>query len=127
MSDIWFMGSFDEFASGGFLSPDPVIDGTAGWTWDVQFTTDSTQMTYARTSINSLTLFGDGYAFSGIVSYKTLNSDGSDTLHSVGSSNADGIVDFISDTSVVDVTFGWGVGGGDFLKANFNCEIWVTG
>jgi hypothetical protein len=130
MSDLWYLGSADPWAYGGWTSPDPVTTGSSGWTWDVEFETSSSQWTYARTSLNTFINIGGGTAwlFSGIVAYRTRNADGSDTVHSVGQSNANGIVDFMNDVAVDSVTFGWGIeGDGDWVEAHINMEIWVTG
>jgi hypothetical protein len=142
MSDIWFIGNQDMWSEGGWDSPDPVLLGNSTWTWDVEFVTDSTQTTYAKTSVNSVTdIGGDGYMFSGIVQYQTRNSSGTDVPHPVGQTNPsgffnNGVTDFIWDTAVVDVTFGFGIGGSagsglfsapGVFTANINMEIWVTG
>jgi hypothetical protein len=133
MSDLWFWGNEDMWSTGED-SPDPVIQGDTTWTWDVEFITNSTQTTYARASVNSLSALGSGYMFSGIVSYRTRNADGTDTPHPVGQTEPsgffnNGVTDVISDVAVDDVLFGWGVGasGGSVFTANINMEIWVSG
>ncbi len=140
MADLWFFGNEDMWSFSGDDSPDPVIQGDTTWTWDVEFVSSSSQWTYARTSLNTIMDLGGGYMFSGIVSYRTQNPDGSDTDHPVGQTNPsgffdNGVTDFMSDWAVVDVTFGWGIGSsgsglfssGGSLTANINMEIWVTG
>jgi hypothetical protein len=143
MSDLWFAGCEDVSSVGGGDSPDPVswpLGGTIGWnlswSWNLVFSTDSNQSTYARTSLNSITDLGGGYVFSGIIRYVTQNPDGSFVDHPVGLSNPGGVVDCMWDSAVVAVTFGWGIGGsaggGPFsvagiFAANINMEVWVTG
>ncbi|HKS81897.1 MAG TPA: hypothetical protein VJR23_10375 [Candidatus Acidoferrales bacterium] len=128
MSDLWFLGNEDMWATGGWTSPDPVLQGNSSWTWDVEFSTSPSQWTYARSSINSFLDLGDGYVFSGIVSYRTRNADGSDTDHPIGQGTQNGVADFMNDMAVDDVTFGFGIGSnGDIFMANINMEIWVTG
>jgi len=79
----------------------------------VEFITSSSQTTYVRTSVNPLSAIGSGYMFSGIVSYRTRNADGTDNLHLVGQTEpsgcfSNGVTDFMSDVAVDDVTFSWG-------------------
>lgn len=128
MSDLWFWGNTDSFANFGFESPDPVTASDAGWTWDVEFVTNTLQTTYARSSINSLMNSGGGWFGSGIVAYTTRDLYGIDHPHPVGQSNADGVVDSMSDTGVVSVTFGWyiGSGGGSIVGGHINMEIWIV-
>jgi len=80
--------------------------------------------------VNSFGFFGadDAWIFSGIVAYRTRNSEGVDTVHPVGQTGHDGVADFMNDQSVDSVTFGWGVGGDTFrFDANINMEVWVSG
>jgi hypothetical protein len=128
MSDLWYWGSIYAAAVGGFESPDPPPLGDTSWTWDVEYYSDIQQTTYARTSLNSVVNYGGGYFNSGIVAYTTRNLFGVDQPHPVGQSVANGVVDFISDSGVVDVTFGWSVGadgGFDLVSADVNMEIWI--
>lgn len=129
MSDLWFFGSADPWGQGGFSGPDPVTQGSSGWTWDVEFETTQNQSTYARTSLNRFTLIGGGtgWCLSGIVSYRTRDSNGVDVDHPVGQSNADGLADNMFDFGVDDVTFGWTLEGDNYCDADLNMEIWVTG
>src|ERR1700752_4957561 len=107
MSDLWFIGSANPWGQGGFQGPDPVTPSSSGWTWDLEFTTTSSQWTYARSSLNSFALIGggSGWVVSGIVEYRTRNSSQVDVVHNVGQTDPDGVVDFINDHSVVSVTF----------------------
>lgn len=127
MSDLWFLGNADPWASGGGSGPDPVTQGSS-WTWDVEFETGQTQWTYARASLNSFIEIGGGSAWviSGIVSYRTRGANGTDTLHPVGQADPDGVVDFMNDMSVDDVTFGWTIEGDNWCKGKINMEIWVS-
>lgn len=128
MSDLWFLGWAEPWAQGGFWSPDPVTLGDTSWTWDLEFTTNNNQWTYARTSLSGFMLLeGVGYVFSGIVAYKTRGSGGTVTSHPVGQSADNGVAAFMNDTSVNSVTFGWGIGGENFCMATVNFEVWVSG
>lgn len=129
MSDLWFLGSADPWADGGFSGPDPVTIGNTSWTWDVEFSTNNNQWTYARSSLNTFALIGggSGWVTSGIVQYRTRGSGGTDTLHPVGQSDQNGVVDFINDRSVDSVTFGWSIEGDNFCQGKINMEIWVSG
>ena len=116
MADLWFWGNYDAWAANGGATPDPVVGG------------DSDQTTYARTSINSLTDLGGGFFRSGIVSYTTRDAAGVDHPQLVGQSDPDGLVDFISDVSVVGVTFGIVISSNSnpgLFTAHSNYEIWV--
>jgi hypothetical protein len=126
MTDLWFLGNADPWSSGGYESPAPP---TGSWTWDVQFETTSNQWTYARTSVNSFAEIGGGsaYVFSGIVAYNAVGANGVSTYHPVGANGENGVVDFINDVGVNDVTFGWGIEGDNYCLAGINMEIWVTG
>jgi hypothetical protein len=129
MSSLWFIGHADPSETGHWHSPDPVTAGDAHWTWDIEFTTSNSQWTYARSSVNSFALIdGDtAWIFSGIVAYRTRSSHGVDTVHKVGASGPDGVVDFMNDHGVDSVTFGWGIGGDtDYFSANVNFEVWVS-
>jgi hypothetical protein len=128
MSDLWFLGNADPWGDNGFSGPDPVTIGS-GWTWDLEFTTSTSQWTYARSSLNSFILIGGGtgWVISGIVQYRTRDARGVDTVHSVGQSDPDGVVDFINDTGVDSVTFGWTLDGDNFCKGKINFEVWVSG
>src|SRR6516162_4889795 len=99
MSDLWFLGSADSWENGDWNSPDPVTLGDTSWTWDIEFVTGSNQWTYARSSVNSFALIGGdtAWVFSGIVAYRTRNDGGPDTVHLVGQSGANGVVDFMND------------------------------
>lgn len=134
MSDLFLTTSADPWSMGGDDSPDPVSVLTPSYTWSVRWNADATLLTYAKTSLNSVMDLGGGYVFSGIVRYVTQNADGSFTFHPVGTTNPSGffdggVTDFIQDTSVFDVTFGWGIGssgGFSVFTANINMEIWFT-
>jgi hypothetical protein len=127
MTDLWFLGAAEPWGSGGFESPDPVTQGSS-WTWDVEFSTDSTQWTYARTSLAAFAEPGGGWGWAqaGIVSYRTRGADGVDTDHPVGASNPNGVAAFMNDMGVDDVTFGWLLGGQELCEATVNMEIWVS-
>jgi hypothetical protein len=129
MSDLWFAGSADPWGYGGFSGPDPVTEGSTGWTWDVEFETTETQSTYARTSLNRFATIGGGtcWALSGIVSYRTRDSRGVDVDHPVGESHDDGLADYMFDVAVDNVTFGWTLEADNDFSADINMEIWVTG
>jgi hypothetical protein len=126
MSVPWYAGNADSQASGGGQSPDPVTSGDPSWTWDVEFDPVGGSL-YARASLTFLSIIGGGTAWSGggIVSYRTRNPDGSDTLHAVGQSGVDGIVDYIWDSNVDAVTFGWLIEGDNFCWSRLNMEIWI--
>ena len=111
---------------GGSASPDPVTTGDTSWTWDVEFDPVDQQL-YARAAVTFWSVIGGGSAWGGggIVEYRTRNSDGSDTVHPVGQSDGDGIVDSIWDVNVDSVTFGWLVEGDNFSMTKLNLEIWV--
>ena len=129
MSDLWFLGNADPWGEYGFSGPDPVTTGSSGWTWDLEFTTSTSQWTYARSSLNSFALIGggDGWVVSGIVQYRTRDAHGVDTVHPVGQSDPDGVVDFINDGGVDSVTFGWTLDADNFCKGKINFEVWVSG
>jgi len=128
MSDLWFLSSADPWGDNGFMGPDPVTIADTGWTWDLEFRTSPSQWTYARTSLNSFILVGgEGWVISGIVQYRTRDSKGVDTVHLVGQSDPDGVVDFINDTGVDSVTFGWTLEGDSWCKGKLNMEVWVSG
>lgn len=127
MSDLWFFGAQDMWASGGWDSPDPLDSGTPTWTWDVEFSASADQSTYARSSINTYVGLGDCYVKSGIVAYRTSNPGSGDTVHAVGQSDPDGVADNMFDQSVDSVTFGWLVGASgsyDICNGRINMEIW---
>jgi hypothetical protein len=128
MSDLWFLGSANPWGDNGFSGPDPITTGDTSWTWDLEFTTSSTQWTYARSSLNSFSLIGggSGWVLSGIVQYRTRGSNGADTIHPVGQSNPDGVVDFMNDKSVDSVTFGWTLEGDNYCQGRINFEVWVS-
>ena len=130
MTDLWFAGCANPYSYGGSFSPDPVTQANTTWTWDVEFESSSSQTTYARASLSQFVIVngGSAYAFSGIVSYRTRGSDGIDTTHHVGKgkSTPDGVADYMWDTSVDDVTFGWGIEGDWTCIASINMEIWVS-
>lgn len=124
MSTPWYASSADPSASGGGTSPDPVTVSDSGWTWDVEFSPVS-QSLYARTSVSFVGNIGGGSSWvgGGIVSYRTRNSDGSDTIHSVGGPN--GIADYMWDSNVDSVTFGWLIEGDNVSFGSLNMEIWI--
>jgi hypothetical protein len=79
--------------------------------------------------MTSFTDLGGGYYRSGIVSYTIRDSSGVDNPQPVGQSDPDGVVDFISDNSVVGVTFGAVIGSNSnpgYFAAWTNYEIWVV-
>jgi hypothetical protein len=121
MTELWFINSADPWSSGGDASPNPP---SGSWTWDVPLSTSAIQFTYARSSVNSFAEIGGGsaYVFSGIVSYSTVNGG----FNPVGSSGENGVVDYINDVGVNEVTFGWGIEGDNYCLAGINFEIWVT-
>lgn len=123
MAQPWFAGSADSWASGGGSGPDPVILGDTSWTWDVEFPPAGV---YARTSMNRFANIGggSGWLLSGIVAYSTRNADGSDTLNLIGQGNADGLADYMWDSNVDSVTFGWTIEGDNYCDGNINMEIW---
>ena len=136
MSDLFVANSADFWAWGRWDSPDPVAVGTPSFSWTLRWEPDSNQLTYARTSVNTVMDLGGGYVFSGIVRYVTQNADGSFTFHNVGATNPSGffdggVTDFIWDVAVFDLTFGWGIGSSSdgfvsgTFAANINMEIWV--
>jgi hypothetical protein len=129
MSDLWFLGNADPSAWNGGEGPDPVTPGDTGWTWDLEFITNSNQWTYARTSLNSFANIGggSGYVDSGIVQYRTRDSKGVDSVHPVGQSGPNGLADFMNDMGVDSVTFGWTIGADNYCHANINMEVWVSG
>ncbi len=124
MTSLWFLGSADPQAIRAYPAP---FEYTS-WTWDVEFATSSGQSTYARTSVNTFAIIGGviHWIFSGIASYQTRDADGVETLHLVGQSTANGVADFIYETGVIEVTFGWGIGADNLSQANINMEIWVS-
>jgi hypothetical protein len=129
MSDLWFAGNQDRISFFGGDSPDPVnplADPT--WTWQVSYSPDINQTTYARTSVNTILDAGGGYVFSGINRYQKQNSDGSTDWVVPGAANANGVADFIWDTGVFAVVFAFGIGssGGATFEADINLEVWVT-
>lgn len=126
MSTPWYAGYADSKATGGGSSPDPVTTGDASWTWDVEFDPVN-QSLYARASLNFFSNIGGGSAWAGggIVQYRTRNGDGSDTVHPVGQSGHDGIADYMWDSNVDSVTFGWLIEGDDIVTSNLNLEIWI--
>jgi hypothetical protein len=126
MSGPWYAARADSQASGGGESPDPVAIGDPSWTWDVEFNPVSSSL-YARASLNTLSIIGGGTAWSGggIVQYRTRKGDGVDSNHPVGQGGVDGYVDFIWDTHVDSVTFGWIVEGDNFCWSRLNMEIWI--
>ncbi len=123
MAQPWFAGHADPWAQGGGSGPDPVTSADTSWTWDVEFSPASV---YARTSLNRFSNIGGDTAWllSGIVAYRTRNSKGQDTVHHVGQGNADGLADFMWDSNVDSVTFGWTIEGDDYCDGNINMEIW---
>ena len=128
MTDLWFVASADPSAQNGGSGPDPITPGDTSWTWDVEFTTASSQWTYGRSSMNSFVdINGDAWVLSGIVEYRTRGADGVDTVHAVGQANPDGVVDYMLDSAVDSVTFGWTIHGDGFCEGRVNMEIWVTG
>lgn len=127
MTELFFWGFADSWADNGGQSPDPVTANDTSWTWDVEFSPDFSQMTYARTSINSFAgIGGDAWAFSGIVAYRTRGADGTDTNHPIGQNASNGVADYVADWGVDDVTFGWGIEGDGVCYANVNMEIWLS-
>ena len=60
MSQIWFIGNTDLWSGGGSSTPDPVMQGDATNTWDLEFVTSSSQSTYARTTLNTVIDLGAG-------------------------------------------------------------------
>jgi len=130
MSDLWFIGHVEPSSNNGFVSPDPVTLGDTSWTWDLEFMTNSNQWTYAKSTLCGHYFIGADtfWIFSGIVAYRTRGSNNIDTLHPVGQGTVDGVVDFINDTSVDSVTFGWAIGSDAYNSgASINFEVWVTG
>lgn len=127
MSDLWFFGHADPWARNGFQGPDPPL-ADSSWSWDVEFETGLRYSTYARASLNTFAEFGNDSAWitSGIISYRTRDAQGVDTLHPVGQSDPNGLVDFIHDMGVDDVTFGWTLGADNSCQGKINMEIWVT-
>ena len=113
------------YASGGFGSPAPP---SGSWTWDVFVEANASQWAYARTSVNSFAEIGGGsaYVFSGIVQYTNVDTNGITQTHWVGQNTQNGVADFINDTGVVQVTFGWGIGADNLGFAQINMEVWVT-
>ena len=91
MSDIVFMASADPWGWGGFEGPDPVTAADSGWTWDVELGAGSSQSTYARSSLNSVSPSSDGpfWVVSGVIQYRTKDFFGAVTLHPVGLSDPD--------------------------------------
>jgi hypothetical protein len=142
MAELLLAFSKDMWSIGGGDSPDPVAlpPGwlATGWTWTIALPVPSTYntMTYAKTSLSSVTALGDGYVFSGIVEYSTLDPGGSPVVVPVGATDPnglffDGVSDMAWDFYMSSVTFGWGVGSsggwvdGVFTASVIN-EIWFT-
>lgn len=116
--DIWEL-----FSSGGFSSPDPVTVADSSWTIDVEFAPVEGSL-YGRGS----TYFaggGGGWFGGGVIEYRTRNSDGSDTVHSVGASAPDGYVGNVWDSNVDSVTFGWIEGDTGWYGGRILFEIWI--
>jgi hypothetical protein len=126
VTDLWIMGNQDMYASGGFGSPAPPSGST--WTWDVFVEANASQWAYARTSVNSFAEIGGGsaYVFSGIVQYTNVDANGITNTHWVGQNTQNGVADFINDSGVVQVTFGWGIGADNLGFAQINLEVWVS-
>ena len=124
MSTPWFASHADPKATGGGASPDPVTEANTNWTWDVEFDPVS-QSVYARASLCNFTNIGgdSGSVSGGIVQYRT-RKNGVDTIHHVGLSGHDGIADFMWDSNVDSVTFGWMIEGDDIVEGGINFEIW---
>ena len=122
----WFVNNADPSASYGGEGPDPVTLGDTSWTWDVEFD-PSSSLIYAKTSLITFANLDAnwGLVVSGIVAYRTRNADGSDATHLVGQSNPNGTADWVADTNVDSVTFGWLIGaGGTFCQAGIVMEVW---
>jgi hypothetical protein len=124
MSTPWFASHADPKATGGGASPDPVTAANTNWTWDVEFDPVN-QSLYARASLcNFANIGGDsGWVSGGIVQYRT-RKNGVDKVHHVGLSGHDGIADFMWDSNVDSVTFGWMIEGDDIVEGGINFEIW---
>jgi hypothetical protein len=142
MAELFLAFSKDMWSIGGEDSPDPVALAPSWlaptWTWGIALPVPSTYntMTYAKTSLGSVTALGDGYVFSGIVEYMTLDPGGTGVVVPIGTTNPnglffDGVSDMAWDFYMSDVTFGWGVGSsggwvdGIFTASVIN-EIWFV-
>lgn len=125
MSVPWYAGSFYATAMFGGQSPDPVTTADQSWTWDLEFSPVKSSL-YARASLNTFGIVGGGSNMSGcgIVEYRTRNKNGKDTVHHVGNSDPDGYVDFMWDTNVDSVTFGWIIQGDNYCWGRLNMEVW---
>ncbi len=69
------------------------------------------------------TIGGSSGFGSGVVEYRTVDSSGRRTVHPVGQSGANGLADYVWDTHVSSVTFGWLVEGDNFRRSKINMEI----
>jgi hypothetical protein len=61
------------------------------------------------------------------VQYTTVDANGFTQPHWVGQNATNGVVDYIADWGVVQVTFGWGIESDNYCPANINMEVWVNG
>jgi hypothetical protein len=120
LTDLWFVGSASPWGNGGYTSPAPP---TGSWTWEVAIGAGSDQVVYARPLANSFAnIGGDGYFFSGIVSYRAGGRS-----NPVGQSFENGVAPLLNAAGVDTVTFGWGLGGDDITLAEIVFEAWVSG
>jgi hypothetical protein len=126
VSGPWFVGHEALTATNGGASPDPVTTGDASWTWDLEFNPVSSSL-YARVALDFFSNIGggSGWAGGGVVQYRTRSIGGGDTVHHVGQSSQDGFADFIWDTNVDSVTFGFLVEGDNFCEGRINMEVWI--
>lgn len=122
MSPPSHLGWADSWSTGGAEGPDRATTGDASWTWDVEFD-PSPEPIYARSSIDGFGAVGGSSAGIGVVEYRTVDSSGRQTVHPVGQSGANGVADYVWDTNVSCVTFGWLVEGDDIRRSRINMEI----
>ncbi len=64
--------------------------------------------------------------FSGIVQYTNVDANGITHTHWIGQNTQNGVADFINDSGVVQVTFGWGIGADNLGFAQINLAVWVS-
>jgi hypothetical protein len=117
------------------ITPDPVLPGIPGFTWDVELVPSGPGLvTWASSSLSKVFFGGDTLGggtqfiqgvFSGVVEYRTQDFFGNVAVNAIGlDDDPDGVVPGFIDSYVTSVTFGWGVSTVSVGEITIHMEVW---
>jgi len=132
---MWNLNAVGFISLSSQLTPDPVLPGIPGFTWDVELVPSGPGLvTWASSSLSKVFFGGDTLdggtqfiqgVFSGVVEYRTRDWFGNVAINPIGlQEDPDGVVPGFTDSFVTGVTFGWGVATVSVGEITIHMEVW---